>query len=61
MPYRLDESTGLIDYDKLDQTAALFRPKLIVAGEAWFEFEYSKFECNCGCKPSLFAEGLPFE
>ncbi|DAZ99881.1 TPA: hypothetical protein N0F65_008624 [Lagenidium giganteum] len=32
MPYRLDESTGLIDYDKLEETAQLFRPKLIVAG-----------------------------
>ena len=25
MPYRLDESTGLIDYDMMDKTAALFR------------------------------------
>ncbi|KIY96195.1 glycine hydroxymethyltransferase, partial [Monoraphidium neglectum] len=32
MPYRLDESTGLIDYDTMEKTAALFRPKLIVAG-----------------------------
>ncbi|KAK7331435.1 hypothetical protein VNO77_25660 [Canavalia gladiata] len=32
MPYRLDESTGLIDYDMLEKTAILFRPKLIIAG-----------------------------
>ncbi|KAI4316547.1 hypothetical protein L6164_024521 [Bauhinia variegata] len=32
MPYRLDESTGLIDYDTLEKTANLFRPKLIIAG-----------------------------
>lgn len=32
MPYRLDESTGLIDYDALEKNAALFRPKIIVAG-----------------------------
>ena len=32
MPYRLDESTGLIDYDTLEENAALFRPKMIVAG-----------------------------
>jgi glycine hydroxymethyltransferase len=32
MPYRLDESTGLIDYDALEASAKLFRPKLIVAG-----------------------------
>lgn len=32
VPYRLDESTGLIDYDKLAELALLYRPKLIVAG-----------------------------
>lgn len=32
MPYRLDEKTGLIDYDMLEKTAVLFRPKIIVAG-----------------------------
>ena len=32
MPYRLDESTGVIDYDQMEKSAELFRPKLIVAG-----------------------------
>ncbi|ODV86043.1 hypothetical protein CANARDRAFT_22828 [[Candida] arabinofermentans NRRL YB-2248] len=32
MPYRLNEETGLIDYDTLEKTAVLFRPKVIVAG-----------------------------
>lgn len=31
-PYRLDESTGLIDYDRLEELALLYRPKLIIAG-----------------------------
>ncbi|KAK4945111.1 Cytochrome B translational activator protein cbs2 [Elasticomyces elasticus] len=31
-PYRLDESTGLIDYDRLHENAILYRPKIIVAG-----------------------------
>ncbi|KIW10268.1 hypothetical protein PV08_11230 [Exophiala spinifera] len=31
-PYRLDESTGLIDYDRLHENATLYRPKIIVAG-----------------------------
>ncbi|KAH7310695.1 serine hydroxymethyltransferase-domain-containing protein [Stachybotrys elegans] len=31
-PYRLDESTGLIDYDALRANALLYRPKIIVAG-----------------------------
>uniref|UniRef100_A0A7S3Q0M1 Serine hydroxymethyltransferase n=1 Tax=Chaetoceros debilis TaxID=122233 RepID=A0A7S3Q0M1_9STRA len=32
MPYRLDEETGTIDYDAMERSAELFRPKLIVAG-----------------------------
>lgn len=32
MPYRLDEETGRIDYDQMEKSAELFRPKLIVAG-----------------------------
>ena len=28
MPYRLDEATGLIDYDTLAQNALLYRPKV---------------------------------
>lgn len=31
-PYRLDESTGLIDYDKLRENALLYRPRIIIAG-----------------------------
>lgn len=31
-PYRLDESTGLIDYKKLEESATLYRPKIIIAG-----------------------------
>ncbi|KAI2609220.1 serine hydroxymethyltransferase [Hypoxylon sp. NC1633] len=32
VPYRLNEETGLIDYEKLDELAHLYRPKIIVAG-----------------------------
>ena len=32
MPYRLNEETGIIDYDAMERSAELFRPKLIVAG-----------------------------
>lgn len=31
-PYRLNEVTGLIDYERLEENAKLYRPKLIVAG-----------------------------
>jgi len=40
MPYRLDESTGLIDYDMLEKTATLFRPKLVVAGASAYTRHY---------------------
>lgn len=32
MPYRVDLETGLIDYDMLEKTALLYRPKILVAG-----------------------------
>jgi glycine hydroxymethyltransferase len=32
MPYRVDINTGIIDYDMLQKTATLFRPKILVAG-----------------------------
>ena len=31
-PYRLNETTGVIDYDNMEENAKLYRPKLIVAG-----------------------------
>ena len=32
LPYRLDEKTGLIDYDGLESLANLYRPRIIIAG-----------------------------
>lgn len=45
MPYRLDESTGLIDFDALERSATLFRPKIIVAGASAYSraIDYAKF------------------
>lgn len=44
MPYRLDESTGLVDYESLAKTAALFRPRLIIAGASAYsrDFNYAR-------------------
>ncbi|PGH18012.1 hypothetical protein AJ80_04633 [Polytolypa hystricis UAMH7299] len=44
LPYRLDESTGLIDYDKLAEMALLYRPKLIIAGTSAYSrlIDYSR-------------------
>jgi glycine hydroxymethyltransferase len=45
MPYRLDESTGLIDFDMLQKTATLYRPKLIIAGASAYPrvMQYDRF------------------
>ncbi|RDW56458.1 serine hydroxymethyltransferase-2 [Coleophoma cylindrospora] len=45
LPYRLDESTGLIDYSKLEEVALVYRPKLIVAGASAYSrlIEYERF------------------
>lgn len=32
LPYRLDESTGLIDYQNLEELAIRYRPRIIIAG-----------------------------
>lgn len=32
IPYRLDESTGLIDYDECEKFAVRIRPKILIAG-----------------------------
>ncbi|GFR45971.1 hypothetical protein Agub_g7443, partial [Astrephomene gubernaculifera] len=49
MPYRLNESTGLIDYDMLEKTATLFRPKLIVAGASAYtrHYDYPRMRAIC--------------
>lgn len=33
MPYKVDPVSGLIDYDKLEETARLFHPNMIIAGD----------------------------
>jgi len=40
MPYRLDENTGLVDYDALQTSATLFRPRLIIAGASAYSRDY---------------------
>lgn len=45
MPYKVDPSTGLIDYDKLEETARLFKPKIIIAGVSCYSrvLDYKRF------------------
>jgi glycine hydroxymethyltransferase len=49
LPYRLDESTGLIDYKKLEDMAMAYRPKLIVAGTSAYSrlIEYETMRKIC--------------
>lgn len=46
LPYRLDPKTGLIDYEALEKTAELYRPKVIVAGATAYSrlIDYSRFQ-----------------
>ena len=40
MPYRLNEATGIIDYDTLAANATLFRPKIVIAGASAYTRHY---------------------
>lgn len=41
----MDPKTGLIDYDKLAETAKLFKPRLIIAGISCYSrcLDYKRF------------------
>lgn len=45
MPYKVNPVTGLIDYDKLEETARLFKPKVIIAGISCYSrcLDYKRF------------------
>ncbi|KAL6993945.1 glycine hydroxymethyltransferase [Sarracenia purpurea var. burkii] len=49
MPYRLNENTGYIDYDQMEKSATLFRPKLIVAGASAYArlYDYARIRKLC--------------
>ncbi|GMP55492.1 hypothetical protein CsSME_00020298 [Camellia sinensis var. sinensis] len=45
LPYKVDSSTGYIDYDKLEEKAMDFRPKLIICGGSAYprDWDYGRF------------------
>jgi len=49
VPYRLDESTGIIDYDKMEELATVYRPKVIVAGTSAYSrlIDYKRMREIC--------------
>lgn len=40
LPYKVDQSTGYIDYDKLEEQALLFRPKLLICGASAYPRDF---------------------
>jgi glycine hydroxymethyltransferase len=49
VPYRLDEKTGYIDYEKLEELAMIYRPKIIVAGASAYSrlIDYKRMREIC--------------
>lgn len=53
MPYHLNPETGVIDYDGLEKTSMVFRPKVIIAGTSAYSrtIDYArmrKIATQCG-------------
>ncbi|KAF9580224.1 Serine hydroxymethyltransferase, cytosolic [Lunasporangiospora selenospora] len=45
MPYQVDMKTGLIDLDRLEENAKLFRPRVLICGASAYprEWDYARF------------------
>ena len=59
----MQEETGLIDYDKLEETSKLFRPKIIIAGTSAYSrlIDYKRMKQIAEqCKAVLFADMATF-
>jgi len=48
-PYKIDTSTGIIDYEELEKIARTFMPKLIIAGASAYprDYDYARFRAIC--------------
>lgn len=59
LPYRLDEKTGLIDYDALEKSSQIYRPKVIVAGASAYarNIDYARMkQIASKCNAYLMAD-----
>jgi glycine hydroxymethyltransferase len=56
LPYKLNQETGYIDMDALEQTALTFLPKMIVAGASAYprDYDYARFRQICDAVGALF-------
>jgi len=45
LPYKVNHQTGYIDYDKLEERALDFRPKILICGGSSYprEWDYARF------------------
>jgi hypothetical protein len=48
LPYKISSDTGLIDYEKLEEKALDFRPKMIICGGSAYPREW---DYAVSCKP----------
>lgn len=45
LPYRVNEETGVVDYDMMEKTAKLYRPKILICGASAYarNWDYKRF------------------
>ena len=48
LPYRVNQETGIVDYNELEKTAVSFKPALIIAGGSAYlrDWDYGKFRAS---------------
>jgi glycine hydroxymethyltransferase len=48
-PYKVDSQTGYVDYDAMEKTAMVFRPKMIIAGASAYprDWDYARMRKIC--------------
>jgi len=59
LPYKVNMETGLIDYDKMEEQAMLFRPKLLLCGGSAYprEWDYARLRSIAdACGAILFCD-----
>ncbi len=56
----MDEKTGIIDYNALENSAKLFRPKLIVAGASAYArgYDYDRMRKICDINGSILLSDM---
>merc|ERR1711972_260171 len=58
-PYKVDSTTGLVDYDEMEKTAKVFRPKMFIAGASAYprDWDYERMRKICDdCGAFLMAD-----